>query len=315
MRSQIQTMNAKTWLLVIVLAVIWGGSFFFFKILLVELPPLTIVTARVMIASLALLAYLRLSGQSLPKGPRVWRAFFTLALMNNVVPFTLIVWSEIHITSGLAAVLNATVPVFSVILAHFFANEPLRPNRVAGILLSLLGVVILIGPSALRGFNLTNLAQLAVLFAAFLYSCAALYAQRFKAMQISPVAVLAGQLIAASVITLPLGLVVDRPWTFGHAPSLVTWSALLGLASLSTAVAYVMYFRILAVAGATNSVLVTFLIPLSALLLGTLVLKERLAALDFGGILVIFVGLVILDGRIFQMLRRHGKEPQPIASA
>jgi len=299
MRPQ-QTMSAGTWSLLIILSIIWGGSFFFFKILVAELPPLTIVMVRVLIAAGALVAFLYATGQSPPKGAGVWRAFFIMALLNNVIPFTLIVWGEIRISSGLASILNATTPVFSVLLAHFLTKqERLTPNRVVGVVLGLVGAALLLGPDVLRGFNLTSLAQIAVVVSAVMYACAAAYGRRFRAMHVSPVAVASGQLTAAAIVMIPLALAIDRPWTFTHSPSPVAWSALFALALLSTSVAYVLYFSILARAGATNALLVTFLTPVSALLLGALVLKEQLTMLNVAGVLVIFAGLAAIDGRIF----------------
>jgi len=295
------TMTASSWLLLLILSALWGGSFFFFKILVAALPPLTIVLLRVVIGGCALLAFLYGSGQALPAGRKAWRDFFVLVLLNNVIPFSLIIWSEIRIASGLAAILNATSPVFSVLLAQFVTKqERLTLHRAVGVAVGLFGAALLVGPSALHGLNLTSLAQLAVVLAAFSYACGAAYVRQSQPPG-SPLVISAGQLIAAAIVMLPLSLALDKPWTFTHAPGLTIWGALLGLALLSTALAYVIYFRILATAGATNALLVTLLSPVSALVLGSLFLKEPLSALNLIGMAVIFIGLAILDGRIFRL--------------
>jgi len=197
-----------------------------------------------------------------------------MGALNNMIPFTLIVWGQTQIASGLAAVLNATTPLFTILLAHVLTcEERLTSKKLVGVLLGFCGVVALMGPSAAHGLSLRSLAQLAVLGAAVSYALAGIYGRRFKGMP--PLVTATGQLSASTLLTIPPALVVDRPWTLG-APTWQTWSAMLLLALVCTALAYVIYFRILAVAGATNAVLVTFLVPVSALLLGVNLLGERL---------------------------------------
>lgn len=290
------------WTFVVVLSLLWGGSFFFFKVLVAELPPLTIVMARVGLAALLLSGVLRLSGQRLPTDPRVWRNLFLLALCNLVVPFSLIVWSEIRISSGLAAILNATSPVFSVLVAAIAGAERLSCGRVAGVCVCLSGVVLLVGPGAVRAFDWSSIAQLSVLLATFLYAVAANYFRRFAAYPSLTVAT--GQMIAATILMVPAALLIDRPWTFVHPPSTGAWLALLGLAVLSTTLAYIVYFHIIARAGATNALLSTFLVPISALALGAIALHERVSGLELGGLLVILTGLAIMDGRLLRARRR-----------
>ncbi|TAM58341.1 DMT family transporter [bacterium] len=295
-------MGSAEWILLLVLATIWGGSFYLFKVLVAVLPPLTIVLGRVSFAAVALLAIVYLSGQRMPATPRAWAPFFVLGAFNNVIPFALIIWGETRIASGLAAILNATTPLFTIVLAHLLTHEErLTPPKLIGVLFGLTGVVVLMGSSALHGLSLRSIAQLAVLAAAVSYGYAGIYGRRFKATP--PLVTAAGQVSASTLMAIPLALMVDRPWTL-PAPGWETWSALLALALLCTAVAYVMFFRILAVAGATNASLVTFLVPIGALVLGMRLLGEHPSASDMLGMLLIFGGLAMIDGRILTLRQR-----------
>ena len=292
--------------MLLALSIVWGGSFFFFKILVAELPVLTIVMVRVTAAAILLVGIVYLSGQRMPRSRQAWIAFGMMGVFNNVLPFSLIIWGEMHIQSGLAAILNATSPLFSVVLAHLWTRqERLTPNRVAGVLVGLVGVGVLMGAKALAGLNLTSLAQLAVIVAAISYAWSAIYARRFRALGIPPLPMAAGQTVMAAVLAAPLALLIDRPWTFSHTPSLSAWGALAGLIVLSTVLAYIVYFRILASAGATNALLVTFLSPVSALVQGALILKEHILLNDVLGMFLIFTGLAVMDGRLFRMFRPH----------
>jgi drug/metabolite transporter (DMT)-like permease len=296
------TMGLREWLLLATLSVLWGGSFFFVEVALKELGPLTIVLGRVGFAAAALIAFVHLSGRRMPASPRLWGAFLAMGALNNLIPFSLIAWGQVHIDSGLASILNATTPLFTVLLAHFLtAGERITPGRIAGVLLGLCGVAALIGPEALRGLGLQGLGQIAVLGAALSYACAGIFGRRFEVLP--PAVAAAGMLTATTVMILPLALVVERPWTLGPAGEI--WAALLGLSLLSTAVAYLIYFRILARAGATNLLLVTFLIPVSALLLGVVFLGERPGWTAFAGMIFIFAGLAAVDGRLLSRLRRR----------
>jgi drug/metabolite transporter (DMT)-like permease len=288
------TMSSGDWLALVILSIVWGGSFFFFKILVVELPVPTIVTLRVVGAALILLVIVRVRGLALPRSPNVWASFAVMGIFNNIIPFSLIIWAETHIQSGLAASLNATTPLFSVVLAHFTAKaEPMTTNRVIGVLFGIVGVGVLVGPSALAGLNPTNLSQLA---------CVAIYARRFKRLNVSPLVVATGQTTMSAVLVTPVALWLGTGQPF-YMPSPGACWALAGLIVLSTVFAYVLYFRILSSAGATNALLVTFLTPISALALGGLFLGERLTLRDVVGAVVIFAGLAVMDGRLLRALR------------
>lgn len=296
-------MGTREWAMLLALSFLWGGSFFFTGIAVKELPPFSIVALRVSIAALALLLLLRATGIALPRDRRVWMAFLCMGMLNNVVPFCLIVWGQTQIASGLASVLNATTPLFTVIVAHFLtADEKLTPQKIAGVVTGFAGVVAMIGPTLLHGYGGSVWGQIAVLGAAISYSFAGIFGRRFKAMGIQPLTTATGQICASGIILVPLALLLDSPWTL-PIPGMATWGAITGIALFSTALAYVLFFRILASAGATNLALVTFLIPCTAILLGTLFLGERLEPRHFAGMALIAVGLAAIDGRI---LRRMG---------
>ena len=298
-----RTMGATEWALLIVLSVLWGGSFFFAEVALVELRPFTVVLCRVGFAALVLVAVVYATGQRLPRRGGLWGAFFVMGALNNLIPFTLIVWGQTHIASGLASILNAATPLFTVVLAHLLTHdEKMTPNRLAGVVLGLAGVAVLIGPEVLGGLGFHLVAQLAVLGAALSYAFAGIFGRRFRGEP--PLVVAAGQVTATTVMILPIALFADRLWAV-PLPGATTWAAIAGLAVLSTALAYVIFFRILATAGATNLLLVTLLIPVSAILLGTAILGERLAFGHFAGMALIGLGLAAIDGRPLKALRRR----------
>ncbi len=296
-------MTALEWAMLAALSAIWGGSFFFNGIAVRELPVFTVVVSRVALAALILLVLLRLRGERMPRGRRLWATFFAMGLLNNVIPFSLIVWGQQYIASGVASILNASTPLFTVILAHVLtSDERMTGGKFAGVLIGFAGVGVMIGSAVLRDLGVHVAAQLTCLAGALSYAFAGIYGRRFRAMDISPLSAATGQVVASSLILLPLMMVADRPWTL-PTPSLAAIGALIGVATLSTALAYVLYFRILATAGATNLVLVTFLIPVSAIFLGTLFLGEVLLPRHVAGMALIGIGLAAIDGRPGKALR------------
>jgi drug/metabolite transporter (DMT)-like permease len=292
-------MSPTDWLLLIALSLLWGGSFFFGKVAVSEIPPLTVAFGRVAIAAAILIALARATGVALPATFAAWRPFAIMGLLNNAIPFVLILWGQTHIPSGLAAILNATTPLFTVLVAHAATrDERLTPSRLLGVTIGLGGVVVMIGPD-LRDLGSNVAAQGACLLAASSYAFAGIYGRRFRGEPALRVA--AGQFVMSSLMLAPLALVLDRPWTLTP-PSAAAWAALMGTAILSTALGYLIYFRVLARAGATNVLLVTFLIPVSAILLGTLILGEQLAVRHIVGIIAIAIGLAAIDGRASRLL-------------
>jgi drug/metabolite transporter (DMT)-like permease len=305
----VASMSAAEWLLLVLLSVLWGGSFFFNKVALYDLPPLTIVCARVGLGALVLILAARAMGLSLPRKTSAWAALAGMGFLNNVVPFSLIVWSQQHITSGLASILNATTPLFAVVVAHVATtDDKLTRGRVVGLLAGFAGVVIMIGPDLLRQIGSTDvMAQLAMLVSSLFYALSGVYGRRFAGEP--AVTVAAGQMTTAALMLLPLVLLIDRPWMLPP-PSPATLGSIVGLAVLSTALGYLIYFRVLARAGATNLLLVTFLIPVSAILLGVGMLGETLAPRQFAGMLVIGLGLAAIDGRPARWIG-HILRPRP----
>jgi drug/metabolite transporter (DMT)-like permease len=291
-----RVIGPRDWGLMLLLSVLWGGAFFFSKLALAELPHFSVVLGRVGLAALALQLVLRFSGQRMPANWQLWARFSVMGAINNLIPFSLIFYGQTQISSGLAAILNATTPLWTVLLAHRLTrDERLTPNRLAGVLVGLAGVTIMLGPDLLGGLGANALAQLAVIGAAISYACAGIFGKGFK--DSPPLVTATGQVTATALMMVPIALLIDRPWALAM-PGITTWGALAGLALLSTALTLVIYFRLLARVGATNLLLVTFLNPVSALLLGTLLLGEPLTGGALVGMAGIGLGLAVLDGRL-----------------
>jgi len=289
------------WLLLAALSVLWGGSFFFAEVALRELGPMTVVAFRVGIAALALYPLARLLGHSMPMTLAFWTPFFVMGALNNLIPFSLIVWGQTRIDSGLAAIINAMTPMFGVVLAHVLTSDgKMTPSRVAGVLIGFGGLVAMIGPGALRGLGADLLGQAAILGAALSYAFAGLYGRRFRAQPLIVVA--GGQVTASALMAAPIALWLEGP------PSLTALSpdvaaSLVAVGLASTALAYVIFFRILRSAGATNLMLVTLMIPPTAVLLGVAVLGESLSSEQTAGMALICFGLLVIDGRLTRALR------------
>ena len=302
-------MNRSDWLILLVLALIWGGAFFFIGVAVRHVQPLTYVWLRVTIGAAGLWAYLIFKGERISLPREVWGSILLLALLNNAIPFTLFGWGQTHIASGLASILNATTPIWGVVVAHFLTrDERMTPRKVAGVLLGFGGVAVMIGPSLLSSLGGSGLAQLACVAASLSYALAAVWARRFRKLGISPFSVTTGQLTAGAFIMLPMSMMVDRPWTQPF-PPLSAWMAIAALALLCTAFGYVLYFRLIDRAGATNALLVTLLVPPVAILLGGLFLGESLAPQDFAGLALIALGLAAIDGRVLTTLSARRLRP------
>jgi drug/metabolite transporter (DMT)-like permease len=303
-----QTMNAGDWLRLGVLSLLWGGSFLFYRMLATELPPLTTVFGRVAIGGAVLRAMLapRAAPIRIPRAQ--WGRFFGLAALNNAIPFALFAWGETRVTGGTAAILNAMTPMFAVLMgAMVFRTEALTAGRLVGVACGIAGVVVLIGPGALLGQDL--LGQAACLLAALSYGVSAHYVRRI--VGVTPANVALGQLTASSLMLLPLVLAVDRPWTL-PSPSAAGWAALLGIAIPCTAIAYLLFFDLVARAGGNNTVLVTLLVPVSAVLLGAAVLGEKVTWNALAGMALIAAGLAAIDGRLPRRLTRRTPAPVPL---
>jgi len=297
----IKHMGLLEWTLLITLSVIWGGSFFFNAVALRELPPVLVVYGRVGIGFLGLLGVLALTGESLRPHLHRWYQFFALGVLNTAIPFMLIVWGQQHITSGLAAVINATMPAFTILVAHFITpDEHASVRKFFGAIVGLGGVAILIGLDALAGFGDHILGQAAVMGAALCYALAGAYARRFHG--VPPMVIACGQLAGSTLaLSLPI-LLITRPWELPM-PAPEVLGAIVGLGLVCSTLAYLIYFRLIRTAGITNTSLVTLLIPLSASALGTAFLGEPFTWRLVAGMFIICLAAALIDGRI--RLRRY----------
>ncbi|ASY63723.1 Permease of the drug/metabolite transporter (DMT) superfamily [Sinorhizobium sojae CCBAU 05684] len=299
-------MSVRLWALLMLLGLIWGGSFFFARVAVLHVPPFTLVLARVALAALALYLYIRGRYGLYPALAARWREFLVMGLINNAIPHALIFLGQTHIGAGLAAILNATTPVWTVLIANMATeDEKLSAAKINGCLLGLAGTIVLIGPNALsdlfgRAGDVPLWALVLPVLAAVSYGFSATYGKRFR--NLAPTVTATGQLTASTILMLPVAAFADMPWTLPM-PSVTAIGAILGLAFVSTAYAYILFFRIMAEAGATNTSLVTLLVPPSAILLGYLFLGERLQPIDFAGMALIAAGLAVLDGRILRPRR------------
>jgi drug/metabolite transporter (DMT)-like permease len=299
-------MGARNWGLLLLLSLLWGSSFFFYKVLVAVLPPVTVVLGRVGIAAVAMNLWLLAQGQVMPLGGRLWLRFLLLGFLNNVLPFILIAWGETRITSGLASILNATTPIFMVAVAHWGTeDEKLTPAKTVGIGCGILGVMVLVGPEAFRGGSYIW-AALAVVAASCVYGFGGVSSRRFRDRftDLSPLQAATGQITGATLLLIPLSLLIDHPWALVW-PGVDVWASLLAIALVNTALAYVVYYRMLASAGVTYISLVTFLIPIIALLLGRIFLYEQITLQALAGMAIIALGLAAADSsRLAPMLRR-----------
>jgi len=303
-------MNGRDWATLGILALIWGGAFFFIGVAVRHVPPLTYVWLRLSIAAAAMWLFLRWKGQALALPRGAWGSMLVLAFLNNALPFTLFGWGQTHIASGLASILNATTPIWGVVVAHFLTqDERMTPRKVVGVLLGFGGVATMIGPSLLSSLGSSALAQLACVTASLSYALAAVWARRFRQQGISPLSVTTGQLTAGAAMMLPVAMLVDRPWAHAF-PPITAWGAIISLALLCTAFGYVLYFRLIETSGATNALLVTLLVPPVAILLGALFLGESLAPQDFLGLGLIALGLAAIDGRLVSRLTAPRRLPR-----
>ena len=286
-----------------ILAAVWGGSFFFAEIALREVPPMTIALHRVFWALPVLALIVIIKRYTIPRSPKILGAYLVMGALNNAIPFSLIFWGQTQIDSGLASILNATTAMFAAVIAGLLLkDEPLTRNKIVGAALGLAGVAFIMGPTALRSFNPSNLAQLAILGATLSYAFAGVWGKTTLSGQ-PPLMNALGMVAGSSLLMIPIVLLTDGVPSFDL--SKTVWSALLGLSILSTVLAYILYFAILRRAGAANLLLVTLLIPPFAVSLGVVFLGERMGVEAWIGFIVIAVGFAVTDGRLFQFRQRR----------
>jgi len=296
MTARAPVLDTTAWGLLLALSLVWGGSFLFAEVALAALPPLTIVLARLVIGAAGLWLVIAVTRTSMPADRTAWRDLAVMGILNNAIPFSLIVWGQVWITGGLASVLNATTPVFGVVAAHLLTDdEKMTPNRLAGVVLGFLGVVALMGPSVLGELGGHALGSMAILGAAVSYAAAGLWSRRLR--HLPPVAAATGQVTCSTLLVLPLALLLEQPWRM-NLPPLAVWSSLAGIGLLSTSLAYLLFFAIVRRAGGSNVMLVTLMIPPSAILLGVAVLDEPVSAEQLAGMALIAMALLAIDGRL-----------------
>jgi drug/metabolite transporter (DMT)-like permease len=297
-------LDGNGWLLIGILAILWGGAFFLIEVGLRSYPPISLVFVRLALAVPPMWIAMRLMGERLPTSPRVWGLLTIVGALNCALPFMLFFWGQQYLDSGYASILNATTPLWGVITAHFLtSDEKATPARIIGVLTGMAGIIAMVGPEAIKGLSNNLLAQIACIVSTLFYSFAAIYGRRLSQTALTPMAVATGQTMAAAVLMIPVVLFFDQPWTMPM-PRLDSTLAGITLALFSTALAYTLYFRLIDRAGASNAQLVAFLMPILAVILGILFLGERLSSGQIVGAGLIAVGLVILDGRIVEKLQR-----------
>jgi len=297
-RTATQPMTTSHWGQLLLLGALWGGSFFFARIAVAEIPPLALVLYRVSIAALVLHVWLRINSISFMPALARSGSFLILALLNNVIPFSLIFTGQTAIGAGLASVLYATTPLWTVLTANLLtADEKLSASKLAGVALGIVGAATMIGPGFLSNFGGPTWAKFAVIGAAISYAFAAVFAKQFRDMK--PVVVATGQLTASTVLMTPIVLLLYEPRDIVSS-NISIWMAVGTLAILTTAFAFILYFNLIASAGATNASLVTLLVPASAIILSTTFLGERLEPYEFFGLALIISSLVVVDGRFLR---------------
>ena len=291
-------MTTQIWAMIFVLAFVWGGSFLFARIAVLEIPPLTLVFLRVAMASMALNLFLMIRPSRHQHTLALWRDFAVMGVINNIIPFGLIFYGQLEIGAGLAAIINAMTPIWTVVVANFLTvDERFTAQKIVGVMLGFSGVAILIGMSALDGLQASTIAQLAVLGATISYAFAGVFGKRFT--HIPAVETARGQLTMSGLLIIPLMLLIEQPWQLAMPSQAAIWSVV-ALAIICTAFAYLLFFEILSRAGAVNVSLVTFLIPPSAIVLGMAVLGEQLELFDLIGMAIIMMGLIVIDGRLLK---------------
>jgi drug/metabolite transporter (DMT)-like permease len=301
-------MSPLDWAMLGLCAIAWGSAYTFNKIAISELPPLTITAARLPIAALFLFSLCLATRTILPPFGRAWAPFFVFTLLSNVTPFLFVLRGQRDTASGLAAVIGATTPLFVMLLAHVWtADEKLAPRKVVGVATGLAGVGIVMGPAAWTWTGDAT-AKFALIFASVLYAIGAIYSKRLVAYP--PLTLATLQMTCGSLITVPLALLWDKPWSMAT-PSRAAVGAIAGTAIIGSSLAAITYFHVLRRAGATNAMLVTLLVPVTPILLGSILFGESLLPREIIGALIIALALLIIDGRLVQLWTRAAAQRKP----
>ncbi len=282
---------AKEIVLLAVLATLWGASYTFIKIGVETIPPVTFIAARTLIAGGLLLAIIKLRGLSLPRDPAIWKRFFIQACINSVVPFTLIAWAELTVNAGLATILNSTTPIFAFLLTVLITrHEAVTGRKLFGVVAGVIGISLIIGLEAFHGVGKEALAQLAIVAATISYAAAAIFGRGFKGLD--PMMPAAGSLLCGAVLLIPVSLVIDQPWTI--VPSTHSILALLGLSIFSTALAFVIYFRLIHTLGSVSTTSQAYLRVPIGVGIGVLFLGESLNPTAWIGLICVIAGVAAM---------------------
>lgn len=291
-------LDATGWGLIAILSVLWGGAFFLIEVGLRSYSPNTLVFMRLALAVPPMWIVMRMMGERMPDDLKSWSLLMVVGALNCALPFILFFWGQQYLDSGYASILNATTPIWGVIVAHFMtSDEKATPSRIVGVLVGMAGIIVMVGPDAMKGLSNNLLAQIACIVSTLFYSFAAIYGRRLSQTQMTPMVVATGQTAMAALFMLPVVLLFDQPWTMAM-PRMDSTLAGIALALFSTALAYILYFRLIDRAGASNAQLVAFLMPILAVILGIAFLGESLSGGQIAGAVLIAIGLVILDGRL-----------------
>jgi drug/metabolite transporter (DMT)-like permease len=297
-------LDASGWGLIATLSVLWGGAFFLIELGLRSYSPNTLVFMRLALAVPPMWIAMRFTGDHLPRDLKSWGLLMVVGALNCALPFILFFWGQQYLDSGYASILNATTPLWGVVVAHFMtSDEKATPARIVGVLVGMAGIIVMVGPDAMKGLSNNLLAQIACIISTLFYSFAAIYGRRLGQTKMTPMVVATGQTMMAAVFMLPIILLYDQPWTMAM-PRLDATLAGITLALLSTALAYILYFRLIDRAGASNAQLVAFIMPVLAIILGVAFLGESLNGGQVAGAILIAAGLVILDGRLIARFQK-----------
>jgi drug/metabolite transporter (DMT)-like permease len=277
--------------LLLVLATLWGASYTFIRVAVATIPPITLIAGRTAIAGLLLLIIMHWRGVKMPRDIATWRRFLFQACLNSVIPWTMIAWGERTLDAGLATILNSTSPIFTFFLTLAISrHEALTSRKLFGVVAGMAGICLIVGVQALAGFGEQLTAQIVTVAAAICYAGAAIFSRGFKGLD--PMAPAAGSLLGGAVVLIPLGLVVEQPWTL--APSTNSLLALLGLAVFSTAAAFVIYFRLIQTLGSVGTTAQAYLRVPIGVALGVLFLGEHLSPTAWIGLACVVIGVAAM---------------------
>lgn len=290
-KTALVTSKAVDILLLIVLSTLWGASYTFIRVGVETIPPVTLIAARTLIAGLLLIVWMSVSGVAMPGSWIIWKRLFVQAFLNSVIPFTLIAWAEQYVEAGVAAILNSTAPVFVFFVTWFLTkHEAVTTRKLVGVIAGLLGICLIIGFSALNGLGDQVLPQLAIVAATICYAGAAIYGRSFQGL--SPLVPAAGSLIAGAIVLIPISLIYDRPWALQ--PSFNSTAALLLLSVFSTAIAFVIYFRLVQTLGSVGTTSQAYLRVPIGVAIGAIFLGESLSPTIWMGLGCVVIGVATM---------------------